>query len=223
MLWIVLAVAAAIVAYAIYIYNRLVSLRQMTEEAWSGIDVQLKRRTDLIPNLVNTVKGYASHEREMLDDVTRLRTAAQAVPPGDVAGRAAAEGALSMALGRLMAVAEAYPDLKASTNFLELQRELANIEDEIQMSRRYYNGATRNLNTLIEFVPEQPRRRPVQVREARIFRDREPSRARRADGLVPAGSLRVASEDGPPLPEGEGVAEGDGPSPRRSGFGRAGG
>ena len=90
MLWIVLAVAAAIVAYAIYIYNRLVSLRQMTEEAWSGIDVQLKRRTDLIPNLVNTVKGYASHEREVLEDVTRLRTAAQAVPPGDVAGRAAA-------------------------------------------------------------------------------------------------------------------------------------
>jgi LemA protein len=152
-LWIVLAIAAAIVVYVIYVYNRLVALRQMTEEAWSGIDVQLKRRADLIPNLVNTVKGYAGHEREVLEEVTRLRTAAQAVPPGDVAARAKAEGALSMALGRLLAVAEAYPDLKASTNFLELQRELANIENEIQLARRYYNGATRNLNTAVETFP----------------------------------------------------------------------
>jgi LemA protein len=152
-LWIVLAVVAAIVLYVIYAYNRLVSTRQMTEEAWSGIDVQLKRRSDLIPNLVNTVKGYASHERETLDEVTRLRTAAQAVPADDVAGRAKAEGALSMALGRLMAVAEAYPDLKASTNFLELQRDLSNLENEIQIARRYYNGATRNLNTMVESFP----------------------------------------------------------------------
>lgn len=152
-LTIILAFAAAIVVYAIYIYNRLVSTRQMTEEAWSGIDVQLKRRSDLIPNLVDTVKGYASHERELLQRVTELRTAAQQVPSGDVAGRAQAEGALSAVLGRLLAVAENYPDLKASANFLELQRELSNLESEIQMARRYYNGATRNLNTMVESFP----------------------------------------------------------------------
>jgi LemA protein len=152
-LWIVLAIAAAVVVYAIIIYNRLVSTRQMTEEAWSGIDVQLKRRSDLIPNLVSTVKGYAAHERGVLEEVTELRNAARAVPADDVAGRAKAEGALSLALGRLLAVAEAYPDLKASTNFLELQRELATLESEIQMARRYYNGATRNLNTMVESFP----------------------------------------------------------------------
>jgi LemA protein len=125
----------------------------MSEEAWSGIDVQLKRRADLVPNLIETVKGYAAHERGVLEEVTELRTKAQAVPPGDVEARAKAESALSLGLGRLLAVAENYPDLKASANFLELQRELANIESEIQMSRRYYNGAVRNLNTMVESVP----------------------------------------------------------------------
>jgi LemA protein len=152
-IWIVLGLAAALVVYAVLIYNRLVSTRQMTEEAWSGIDVQLKRRSDLIPNLVDTVKGYAAHERGVLEQMTELRTAAQKVPSGDVAARAQAEGALSAALGRLLAVAENYPDLKASANFLELQRELSTLENEIQMARRYYNGATRNLNTMIESFP----------------------------------------------------------------------
>ena len=151
--WIVLALLAAIAVYAITVYNRLVSSRQMTEEAWSGIDVQLKRRSDLIPNLVDTVKGYAAHERGVLEDVTELRNAARALPSGDVEGRAKAEGALSLALGRLLAVAENYPDLKASANFLELQQELGNLESEIQMARRYYNGAVRNLNTLVESFP----------------------------------------------------------------------
>jgi LemA protein len=151
--WIIVAVVAAAALYAVYLYNRLVSLRQMSEEAWSGIDVQLKRRTDLIPNLVDTVKGYAAHERGVLEEVTELRNQARAAPPGDVEGRAKIEGALSMALGRLLAVAEAYPDLKANTNFLELQRELSNLESEIQMARRYYNGAVRNLNTMVESFP----------------------------------------------------------------------
>jgi LemA protein len=150
---IILALIAAAAGYVIYVYNRLVASRQMSEEAWSGIDVQLKRRSDLIPNLVETVKGYASHERETLTRVTELRNEASAVPAGDVEGRARVEGALSLALGRLLAVAEAYPDLKASANFLELQRDLSSVEDEIQMSRRYYNGAVRNLNTLIESFP----------------------------------------------------------------------
>ena len=152
-LWIILAIVAAAVIYVIAIYNRLVSTRQMSEEAWSGIDVQLKRRADLVPNLIEAVKGYASHERGVFDEVTRLRTAAQAVPPGDVAARATAESALSVGLGRLLAVAEAYPDLKASTNFVELQKELGNLESEIQMARRYYNGAVRNLNTMVESFP----------------------------------------------------------------------
>lgn len=151
--WIVVALLAALALYAVSLYNRLVSLRQMSEEAWSGIDVQLKRRSDLIPNLVETVKGYAAHERGVLDEVTELRTRAAAVPSGDVEGRAKAEGALSLALGRLFAVAENYPDLKASANFLALQRDLSNLEDEIQMARRYYNGAVRNLNTTVESFP----------------------------------------------------------------------
>jgi LemA protein len=150
---IILALIAAVAGYVIYVYNRLVARRQMSEEAWSGIDVQLKRRSDLIPNLVETVKGYAAHERETLTRVTELRNEASAVPAGDVEGRGRVEGALSLALGRLLAVAEAYPDLKASANFLELQRDLSSVEDEIQMSRRYYNGAVRNLNTLIESFP----------------------------------------------------------------------
>jgi len=151
--WIIVAVVAAVVVYAIFIYNRLVSTRQMSNEAWSGIDVQLKRRSDLIPNLIDTVKGYASHERGVFEEVTELRNQARAASPDDVAGRGKIEGALSMALGRLLAVAEAYPDLKANANFLELQRELSTLENEIQMARRYYNGAVRNLNTMVQSFP----------------------------------------------------------------------
>ena len=151
--WIILAIVAAACIYAILIYNRLVGSRQMTNEAWSGIDVQLKRRSDLVPNLVEIVKGYAAHERKVLDEVTELRNAARATPDDDIGRRALAEGALSMALGRLFALAENYPDLKASGNFLELQQELSKLENEIQMSRRYYNGSVRNLNTLVESFP----------------------------------------------------------------------
>lgn len=151
--WIILAIVAAVAIYAVVIYNRLVSSRQMSEEAWSGIDVQLKRRADLVPNLVETVKGYASHERGVFEEVVELRNRAQAVPSGDVEGRAKAEGALSLGLGRLLALAEAYPDLKASANFIELQKDLSNLESEIQMARRYYNGAVRNLNTMVESFP----------------------------------------------------------------------
>lgn len=143
----------AISAYAVTVYNALVRARQMVQEAWSGIDVQLKRRADLIPNLVETVKGYATHEKDALERVTEMRARAQNVPAGDIQGRAAAEGLLSQALGRLLAVAEAYPDLKASQNFTELQRSLETTEGEIQMSRRYYNGAVRQLNTKVESFP----------------------------------------------------------------------
>jgi LemA protein len=151
--WVVLIAVAAVILYAVIIYNRLVSSRQMANEAWSGIDVQLKRRSDLVPNLVETVKGYAAHERGLLAEVTELRNQARALATDDVKGRERAEGALSLAVGKLIALAEAYPDLKASTNFLELQQELSRTENEIQMARRYYNGAVRNLNTLVESVP----------------------------------------------------------------------
>ncbi len=151
--WILWAVAGAVALYVIFLFNKLIRLRQLVNEAWSGIDVQLKRRSDLIPNLVNAVKGYASHERELLQRVTELRGAAMSLPAGDVEGRAKAENALAMALGKLVVIAEAYPDLKASGNFLELQRDLKAVEDELQLSRRYYNGAVRNLNTEVEQVP----------------------------------------------------------------------
>jgi LemA protein len=151
--WIVLIVAVALVLAIIVIFNRLVRARQMANEAWSGIDVQLKRRSELIPNLVNTVQGYVAHERDVLTRVTELRTAANALPTDDVARRAQAEGALSAALNKLIAVAESYPDLKASANFLSLQQELSTLENELQMARRYYNGAVRNQNILVQTFP----------------------------------------------------------------------
>ena len=150
LLWVILLIAAAILVYVIVIFNRLVRTRQMANEAWSGIDVQLKRRSDLVPNLVEAVKGYAGHERTVLDDVTRLRGAARALPDNDVASRAQAEGALSLALGKLIALAENYPDLKASSNFLDLQQQLSQLETELQMARRYYNGTVRNQNVLAQ-------------------------------------------------------------------------
>ncbi|MBV6648639.1 MAG: LemA family protein [Hoeflea sp.] len=151
--WIILAVLAGIVIYAISLYNTLVKNRQMAGEGWSGIDVQLKRRADLIPNLLESVKGYMTHERELLEEVTRLRSQAVAGASGSPEQRASLEGALSGALGRLMAVAESYPDLKANENFKEFQDALEETENEISMSRRYYNGAVRNLNVSVESFP----------------------------------------------------------------------
>jgi LemA protein len=153
MLWVIIAVVVAAVVYATIVFNRLVRTRQMTNEAWSGIDVQLKRRSELVPNLVAAVKGYAAHERGVLEEVTQLRGAAQAVPTNDVVHRGQAEGALSAALGRLIALSENYPDLKASANFLGLQQQLSDLENELQMARRYYNGAVRNLNVLVQSFP----------------------------------------------------------------------
>ena len=160
--------------YVIVIYNGLVKARQMVEEAWSGIDVQLKRRANLIPNLVETVKGYASHEADTLAEVTKMRTNAQNVAPGDVAGRAVAEGLLGQALGRLMAVAEAYPDLKANQNFADLQQSLETVEHEIQMSRRYYNGATRDMNVRVESFPSNLVAKNFGFRQAEYFEIDDP-------------------------------------------------
>ena len=150
-LLVIIAIAILILIYAVSVYNRLVRLRTHVDEAWSGINVQLKKRHDLIPNLVETVKGYASHERETFDSVTRAR--AGAMQAGDVKSLEAAEGQLNSALGRLFAVAERYPDLKANQNFMQLQDQLTAIESDIEKSRRYYNGAVRNKNIVIDTFP----------------------------------------------------------------------
>ena len=133
------------------IYNGMVRARNKVDEAWSGIDVQLKRRHDLVPNLVETVKGYAAHEREVLTAVTEARARAQAATTPGAAS--AAEGQLGQALGRLFAVAEAYPDLKASENFRQLQGELSSLESEIAAARRVYNGNVQDYNTRIQSFP----------------------------------------------------------------------
>lgn len=148
---VLLALAVAILLWAILIYNGLVRMRNMVQEAWSGIDVQLKRRTDLIPNLVSTVKGYAEHEKGTLEEVIRLRGVAQNAQ--GVGETAQAQGLLGAALGKLFALAESYPDLKANANFAQLQASLGEIEEQIQLARRYYNGAVRNLNIAVESFP----------------------------------------------------------------------
>ncbi|HSF06866.1 MAG TPA: LemA family protein [Methylomirabilota bacterium] len=149
--WVFLAVIALVVWFAVVTYNRLIGLRQRSAAAWSDIDVQLKRRTDLVPNLVETVKGYAAHEQATLEQVVRARGAA--VAAGTPEARAQAEGQLSAALRQLFALAEAYPQLKANRNFQSLQHSLTEIEGAVQDSRRYYNAVARDLNTAIESFP----------------------------------------------------------------------
>ena len=151
--WVVFAVIVIIAIAGIVLFNRLVRVRQLATEGWSGIDVQLKRRADLVPPLVETVKGYAAHEKDVLEQATRLRSRVEAMTGDDVADRSKVEERMSQALGKLIALAEAYPDLKANDNFLDLQTQLATIEDDIQMARRYYNGAARNLNVAVESFP----------------------------------------------------------------------
>lgn len=148
---IILAAVAIFFFYGISIYNRLVKLKTMVEEAWSSIDVMLKKRHDLIPNLVETVKGYATHERATLDSVTRARAAAMGA--NTIQEKEVAEKNLSQAMMTLNAVAEQYPDLKANTNFLQLQGELSALEGDIEKSRRYYNGTVRENNILVETFP----------------------------------------------------------------------
>jgi LemA protein len=152
--YVLLALVALGAMWAVGAYNKLVLLRQRVEEGWSGVDVQLKRRSNLIPNLVETVKGYATHEQGTLEKITELRRSSNSAQgSGDTDARVAAEGQLSGALMHLFAVAENYPDLKANQNFLDLQNELSEIEEQIQLARRYFNGAVRGLNVLVESFP----------------------------------------------------------------------
>ncbi|TNE57756.1 MAG: LemA family protein [Alphaproteobacteria bacterium] len=146
-----LVIVGLIALWVVSTYNALVKNRNLVKEGWSGIETQLKRRANLIPNLVETVKGYATHEKATLEEVTAMRT--RAMGSESIAERSVAEGALTQALGRLFAVAEAYPDLKANENFQSLQQDLSEIEDQIQMARRYYNATVRDNNVKIESFP----------------------------------------------------------------------
>lgn len=160
MTWIILGILAVLALYFILTYNNFVRLVQRTKEAWADIDVQLKRRYDLIPNLIETVKGYAAHERETLDAVvaaranaTQMHVDASGITAEQITAMAGAESALGASLGKLMAIAEAYPDLKANQNFAQLQTELADTENKIQAARRFYNGNVRDLKIGLQSFP----------------------------------------------------------------------
>jgi LemA protein len=153
-LWVVLAILFILIIAIISMYNGLIRLKNRVDEAWSDIDVQLKRRYDLIPNLVETVKGYASHEKETLENVIQARNSAMSMQSSsDIEGKLKAENNLSSTLKSIFALSENYPDLKANQNFLELQRELTDTEDKIMASRRFYNGNVRDFNTKLQIFP----------------------------------------------------------------------
>lgn len=182
-LWIVLAVAAILIVYVIALYNRLVSFRVRVRQAWSDVNVQLKRRYDLIPNLVETVKGYASHEKSTLEDVVSARNAAVAADGSSPSAKAASELRLGGALGGLFALAENYPDLKANQNFLALQHELTETENKIQSARRFYNGSVKELNTAIQSFPGNLIAGPFNFEQAAFF-ELEPSEAAKVSAPV---------------------------------------
>jgi LemA protein len=167
-LWIVLALAAIAVIFGIVSYNRFVSQRQLIKDSWANIDTELRRRYDLIPNLVETVKGYATHEREVFENVTRARAAAAAAT-GSPAEQAAAEGPFVAALRQLFAVVENYPELKANQNFLALQGELTNTEDRLQTSRRFYNANVRDYNQRVQQFPSMIVARMFNFKEEEFF------------------------------------------------------
>src|SRR5919107_3356260 len=167
--WIVLGVIALVLLYIMGVYNRLVRLRALVKEAFSGITVQLRRRADLIPNLVETVQGYATHEREVFEEVSRARAAT--VNAGSVEATAQADATMTGLLGRIFAVAEAYPELKANTNFLQLQDQLSSIEGELQGARRYYNATVRDLNSSIQSFPAVVVAGPLGFHEEPFYQD----------------------------------------------------
>ena len=171
--WIVLGLVVLLLLYFIAIYNRLVRLRALVKEGFSGITVQLRRRADLIPNLVETVQGYATHEREVFEEVSANRS--KALSAGSVEATAQADAQMTGLLGRLFAVAEAYPELKANTNFLQLQDQLANIEGELQGARRYYNATVRDLNSTVQSFPPVLIARPLGFTEEPFYEDQDQS------------------------------------------------
>ena len=173
-LWIVIGVVAVVLVWLVFTYNRLIRLRNESEQGYSSIDIQLKRRADLIPNLVETVKAYAAHERAVFDDVTEAR--ARTLAAGSVGDAVAAEQQMRGALGRLFAVAEAYPQLRASENFQQLQEELSDTEDKIAAARRYYNTTVRRYNTTLQSVPTNLVASMFSFEEKPFFEIEEPVR-----------------------------------------------
>ena len=172
-LLIILAIVVLVGLFGVAIFNRLVRLRALVKEAFSGITVQLRRRADLIPNLVETVKGYASHERETFEAITAARGAVSGAK--GVAATAAADAQMTGLIGRLFAVAEAYPELRASENFQQLQGEISSIETELQSARRYYNATARDLNTRIQSFPDLFFARPMGFTEEEYYKDEDPA------------------------------------------------
>lgn len=184
-MWIIVGVVVVLVLYVIYAYNRFIKYVQRAKEAWADIDVQLKRRYDLIPNLIETVKGYAAHERGVFEEVTEARAKATQVhvdpsnvTPEQIQAMAGAETQLTQSLGRLLAVAEAYPDLKANQNFADLQRELADTENKIQAARRFYNSNVQVLNTQLQQFPSNVIGRMFNFEEKDYFEIEENSQER---------------------------------------------
>ena len=209
---IVVVLLVVVVGWAVVTYNGLIKLRNLVQEAWRQIDVELTRRHDLIGNLVETVKGYAAHERGTLEDVVKARSAAMA-PGQSPAQQAESENMLSQALGRLLAIVEAYPDLKANQNFLALQNELTATEDRIASARRYYNATVRDLNTKVETVPSNIIAGMFNVERAEYFEavgeQREAPRVDfgQRDAVIPppsgyAGSAPAAVRSARPRPPG---------------------
>src|SRR5256884_4261010 len=172
-LWVVLGIVALALLYGVLVYNRLVRLRQRVDNAWSQIDVQLRRRYDLIPNLVEAVKGYAAHERELFEDVTRARAAAEQA--GSVQDQAHAENQITAGLRKLIAVAENYPQLKANENFLALQEELTSTESKIAYARQFYNDQVMGLNTKIQSFPSNIVARAGKFQPRQFFEIDEPA------------------------------------------------
>lgn len=189
-LWVVVGIVVVLVLAGVVSYNRFVSQRNLIRDAWANIDTELRRRYDLIPNIVETVKGYAAHEREVLENVTRARAMATGAT-GSPAEQAAAEGPFVAALRQLFAVVENYPDLKANQNFLALQAELANTEDRLQTARRFYNANVRDYNRRVESVPSNVIANMFHFEEEEFF---EVEEALRGDEGVP----KVSFEPGAP-------------------------
>jgi len=189
-IWVIVGIVGLLIVGAIVSYNRFISQRQFIRDSWANIDTELRRRYDLIPNLIETVKGYASHERELFEEVARTRAAA-AGATGSPAQQAAAEAPLIAALGRLFAVAEAYPQLRANENFLSLQTELANTEDRLQTARRFYNANVRDYNRRVQSFPSNLIASTFKFAEEEYFEVEEAIRE--------AGAPRVSFEQ-PPAP-----------------------
>jgi len=213
-LWIVLGVVALLVILGIVSYNRFVSQRQLIRDSWANIDTELRRRYDLIPNLVETVKGYAAHERQVFENVTRARAAAAAAT-GSPAEQAAAEGPFVAALRQLFAVVENYPELKANQNFLALQAELSNTEDRLQTARRFYNANVRDYNRRVQSFPSNTVARTFSFKEEEFFeipdaiREAGPPQVSFAPG---APSVSFGAPGGSPAPGGT-PASGGAPAP----------